>query len=190
MNKKDTDLGNHYLKAVTGELQRLKSLAEGAFAQIGAEKQYHVVLDKESNSVAILIQHLSGNMLSRWTDFLTTDGEKPDRNRDREFEPGRKLSRDQLMEVWNRGWDCLFRTFKSLAPEDLQKQVTIRGEGYSVVEAIQIQISHYAYHVGQIVFLVKHFESDRWKSLSIPRGQSARYHRASESFWRGNEGGG
>jgi Protein of unknown function (DUF1572) len=164
--------GADFLALVRFELPRLKELAEKAMAQIPSDEALHVTLDPESNSVAILVQHLSGNMLSRWTDFLTSDGEKPDRHRDREFEADSKRSREDLVKAWERGWSRLFETVNALTPEDLEKTVRVRGEEHSVPQAIQRQIVHISYHVGQIVLLSKHLGSEKWTSLTIPRGQS------------------
>lgn len=135
------------------------------------DNELKAALVPESNSIAVIVKHLAGNMRSRWMDFLTSDGEKPDRNRDSEFEepPG---SRVELMRLWESGWDYLFRAMEPLTDSDLTRTVYIRTEPYSVNEAIQRQLAHYAYHVGQIVFLAKHFRSAEWKSLSIPRGKS------------------
>jgi Protein of unknown function (DUF1572) len=135
------------------------------------DDQLQVALDPESNSIAIIVKHLAGNMRSRWMDFLTTDGEKPDRNRDSEFESP-PPTRAELMQMWEWGWDFIFRALEPLTDADLAHTVRIRTEPYTVHEAIQRQIAHYAYHVGQIVFLAKHFQSAQWKSLSIPRGKS------------------
>lgn len=162
----------HFLQTAQSELERLKRLAETAMAQVPSDSGFHLVLDRESNSIAVLIQHLSGNMVSRWTDFLTTDGEKSDRHRDREFELEPSRGRPELMTLWERGWARLFETFGSLTPEDLEKKVLIRGEAHTVPEAIQRQIIHVAYHVGQIVLLAKHVGSQSWTSLTIPRGES------------------
>jgi len=167
-------LGEHFLDVVKQELYRLKVQAERAVAQVRDDRALHHRLDAESNSIAIIVRHLSGNMLSRWTDFLTTDGEKPGRNRDAEFEPPKELTRAELMEDWEKGWACAFATLDSLTPANLQDTVRIRGEAFSAMEAMLRQLPHYASHVGQIVFLAKHLEWDRWQSLSIPRGQSSR----------------
>ncbi len=177
MNEKDRSVGKHYLGIARKECRRLKSLAEKAMAQISYEKHLHTTLDDESNSITVLIRHLHGNMLSRWTDFLTTDGEKPSRQRDGEFEPRAAMTRDELMEVWNQGWACFTRAIDSLHPEDLARPITIRGERFSVLESIERQLTHYACHVGQIVLLAKHLASDGWESLSIPRGRSADFYR-------------
>ncbi|HWF43905.1 MAG TPA: DUF1572 family protein [Candidatus Kapabacteria bacterium] len=130
--------------------------------------------DPESNSIAIIIQHLHGNMLSRFTDFLISDGEKPNRHRDEEFIE-HELSLDDIKKRWNAGWDCVFSAIHPLTEADLSKEIFIRGESHSVMEAILRQLSHYAYHVGQIVYLGKHRKGNTWKTLSIPRGQSGQY---------------
>jgi len=177
MNEGEGSTGKHYLETVRSECRRLKSLAEKAIAQVGDERRLHTRLDGESNSIAVLIRHLNGNMLSRWTDFRTTDGEKPSRDRDGEFEPRIAMTRGELMEVWNQGWGCFMSAIDSLSPDELRLPISVRGERSSVMEAIERQLAHYACHVGQIVFLAKHFESDRWESLSIPRGRSADFYR-------------
>ena len=162
-----------YLDNALFEFRRLKTLAERALAQLPDDGALHAVLDEESNSIAVVMQHLGGNMVSRWTDFLTADGEKPDRDRDSEFEshPGR--ARAELMETWERGWTCLVDGMESLSEDDLAKTITIRGEPLTVLEAIQRQLVHASYHVGQIVYLARHLaDDDGWQSLSIPRGKS------------------
>ncbi len=134
-----------------------------------------LTLDAESNSIAIIVKHLAGNMRSRWMDFLTTDGEKPDRNRDTEFETP-PSSRVELMEMWERGWKYVFDALEPLTEADLTKTVTIRTEPHSVMQAINRQVAHYAHHVGQILFLAKHLtftKTGKWESLSVPRGKSA-----------------
>ncbi len=152
-----------------------KRLAERAIDQV-TDEQLFTVLDPESNSIAIIVKHMVGNMRSRWTDFLTTDGEKPDRDRDREFvDPA--ATRAELMAQWESGWKCVFQAMESLTDDDLGRTVTIRGEAHSVMQAINRQMAHYPMHVGQIVLLAKHFASDHWKSLSVPRNQSAQYNR-------------
>jgi hypothetical protein len=143
-------------------------LAEKAFAQL-KDEEFFLALDEEANSIGVIIKHMSGNMRSRWTDFLTSDGEKPDRNRDAEFVLADETSRDGLMEQWEEGWGRVFNAIGPLQPEDLGRKVFIRGEEHSVIEAINRQLTHYAYHTGQIVFLAKHIRSVDWKSLSIPR---------------------
>ncbi len=178
MNPSDSGLGAHYLEIVTNKFQELKGFGEKAMAQLSVESHFHTFLDKESNSIAIIIRHLSGSMVSRWTDFLTTDGEKPDRQRDGEFDREVTMTSEELLEVWNRGWDCLFQDLGALTPADLEKKVTIRGVEHPVLEAIQTNLIHAASHVGQIVFLAKHFESEKWESLSIPHGQSDKFFRS------------
>ncbi|SES18344.1 Protein of unknown function [Gracilibacillus ureilyticus] len=128
----------------------------------------------ESNSIAVIVKHMSGNMISRWTDFLETDGEKPDRNRDMEFSEDMP-TKSELMQVWQKGWDCLLHAITNLSEEDLVKKVSIRGESHSVIEAMERQVSHYSYHIGQMVYLGKMIKNDQWKSLSIPKGQSEEY---------------
>jgi len=134
------------------------------------------VLDGEMNSIAVIVKHMAGNMRSRWTDFLTSDGEKPDRNRDSEFvDP--PATREALLATWEAGWQCLFSALEPLSEGDLERTVTIRGEAHSVMQAINRQVAHYSYHCGQIVLLAKHFKHDAWQSLSVPRRQSADYNR-------------
>ena len=166
------ETGAQFLENARFEKRRMKELAEKAVAQVENDSLLHQALDAESNSIAVLMQHLGGNLLSRWTRFLETDGEKPDRHRDREFESSPALTRHELLEIWERGWSRCFESLDSLVPGDLGKTVRIRGEEHSVPEAIQRQIVHTAYHVGQIVFLAKHLASARWTTLSIPRGGS------------------
>jgi hypothetical protein len=165
-------VGAQFLENARFEKRRLKELAEKAVAQVEDDSLLHHALDAESNSIAVLMQHLGGNLLSRWTRFLETDGEKPDRHRDREFESSPARTRGELLEIWERGWSRCFESLDSLTPGDLGKTVRIRGEEHSVPEAIQRQIVHTAYHVGQIVLLAKHLASARWTTLSIPRGGS------------------
>jgi len=133
------------------------------------------MLDPQSNSIATITKHMHGNMISRWTEFLTTDGEKPDRDRDAEFEMPERVSRDELERWWEAGWTIALASIESLTPEDLDRTVTIRGEPFHVVEAIDRLATHAAYHVGQIVFLAKHFAGPKWKTLSIPKGQSSQH---------------
>jgi hypothetical protein len=159
--------GEIYLEIIKENFTSLKTLAEKSFKQIG-EKDFFYKPDGESNSIAIIIQHMSGNMVSRWTDFLTTDGEKPLRNRDNEF-IDQKKSRLELMQDWEQGWKVLFDTINSLHKRDLLKTVYIRGEKHTVLKAINRQVSHYAYHVGQIVYIAKHLKTIEWDSLSIPK---------------------
>ena len=152
-----------------------KKLAESAMEQV-TDDQLFTALDEEMNSIAIIVKHMAGNMRSRWTDFLTTDGEKPNRNRDSEFvEP--PATRSDLMKLWNQGWDVVFHALEPLTDSDLGRTVAIRGEPHSVMQAINRQLAHYSYHLGQIVFLAKHFKSSEWKSLSVPRNKSAEFNR-------------
>jgi hypothetical protein len=157
-----------YLDETLMELQRLKDLADKAVAQIN-DRDFFATLDPESNSIAVIVKHMAGNMRSRWTDFLTSDGEKPNRNRDGEFEIEVRDSKEGLLTRWEIGWGCLFEAIGLLKPGDLDRTVQIRGKPLSVLQAINRQLSHYAYHVGQIVFLAKHFSGERWHSLSVPR---------------------
>jgi len=152
-----------------------KNLAERAMAQV-SDEQLLTVLDGEANSIAVIVKHMAGNMRSRWTDFLTTDGEKPDRNRDTEFDEP-PATREALLALWEQGWQCLFGALEPLSEPDLRRTVTIRGEAHSVMQAINRQMAHYSYHCGQIVLLAKHFKHDDWKSLSVPRKQSAEFNR-------------
>lgn len=165
-----------FLKDAIVEFQRYRKLTDRALAQVQAEDFFRK-LDGESNSVAQIVKHLAGNLRSRWTDFLTTDGEKPDRHRDTEFEVEQD-SEAALRQRLNGGWGCLFETLEKLRPEDLSKKVTIRGEPHTVLQAIHRNITHHAYHVGQIVFLAKHFAGSRWETLSIPRGKSEQFNQA------------
>lgn len=164
-----------YLEDATAVLRQTKKLAERAMAQV-TDEQLFAVLDEEMNSIAIIVKHMAGNMRSRWTDFLTTDGEKPDRHRDSEFvEP--PPTREGVMQLWEEGWGGVFAALEPLAENDLSRRITIRGEAHSVMQAINRQVAHYAYHTGQIVLLAKHFQHANWKSLSIPRNQSAEFER-------------
>jgi uncharacterized damage-inducible protein DinB len=150
-----------------------KKLAERAMEQ-ATDEQLFEVLDREANSIAIIVKHMYGNMRSRWMDFLTSDGEKPDRNRDSEFEEP-PATREALLNLWEQGWNCLFTALEPLSDPDMDRTITIRGEPHSVMQAINRQIGHYSYHCGQIVFLAKHFQHADWKSLTIPRGKSANF---------------
>jgi hypothetical protein len=152
-----------------------KKLAEGAMAQL-ADEQLFTQLDEESNSIAIIIKHVAGNMRSRWTAFLTSDGEKPDRDRDSEFVDAPQ-SRGDLMRVWEDGWDRVFSALTPLTDADLGRTITIRGEPHSVMQAINRQMGHYSSHIGQIIFLAKHLQDENWKSLTIPRNRSADFNR-------------
>ncbi len=164
-----------YLEDSVSVFRLSKKLAEDAMAQVD-DDQLYVSLDEESNSIAILVKHMAGNMHSRWTDFLTTDGEKPNRNRDGEFiDP--PSTRAALMECWEKGWQCLFSALRPLTDENLGDVITIRGEKHSVLQAINRQVAHCSYHCGQIVLLAKHFRHDTWKTLSIARGKSQEWNK-------------
>jgi len=162
-----------YLDSAKRQFTTYKQLAEKAMAQID-EQGLNWQANEDSNSIVNIVKHLRGNMLSRWTDFLTTDGEKPWRQRDGEFEP-EVLTREAMMKIWKDGWQCLFDTLNRLTENDLEKTVYIRNEGHSVLEAINRQIAHYAYHVGQIVYVSKLRSKEDWNSLSIPRNKSNEY---------------
>jgi Protein of unknown function (DUF1572) len=149
-------------------------MGEAAMAHL-KDADFFVTLDPESNSIAILVKHLAGNMRSRFTDFLTTDGQKPDRFRDQEFEVTASTTRADVMQWWERGWGRVFAAIKALKPEDVMRTVAIRGEPHTVLQTINRQIAHYAQHIRQIVFLAKHLRSSEWKTLSIPRGKSEEY---------------
>lgn len=162
-----------YLEDALAVFRYYKKLAERAMEQV-TEEQLFAVLDDEANSIAIIVKHMTGNMRSRWTDFLTSDGEKPDRNRDSEFvDP--PSTREALMSEWEHGWARVFAALEPLTDADLARTVTIRGEPHSVMQAINRQLAHYPHHVGQIVLLAKHFASDHWQSLSVPRNKSAEF---------------
>jgi hypothetical protein len=152
-----------------------KKLAEGAMAQVSDDHLF-LALDEEANSIAVIVKHITGNMRSRWTDFLTSDGEKPDRNRDGEFvDP--PATRAALLEDWENGWRLVFSALEPLTDADLGRTVTIRGEAHSVMQAINRQVAHYAGHIGQIIFLAKHLAGANWKTLTIPRNRSAEFNR-------------
>ncbi|HXW91108.1 MAG TPA: DUF1572 family protein [Terriglobales bacterium] len=178
------DLGSHYLEEVQRQFRGYKRLGEGAMHQL-REEEFFTTLDPESNSVAILVRHLAGNMRSRFTDFLTTDGEKPDRNRDQEFEISDQATRAEIMAWWEQGWARVFSTIGELKPEDLLRTVTIRAEPHTVLQAINRQLAHYSAHVGQIIFLAKHLRSSQWKTLSIPRGRSQDFNAMTGKYDRG-----
>jgi hypothetical protein len=179
-----TDVASLYLEEARRQFRGHKRLAEGAMAQL-RDEDFFATLDPQSNSVAILVKHLAGNMRSRFTDFLTTDGEKPDRFRDQEFELNSATTRADLMKWWEDGWKVVFATIESLKPEDVMRTVTVRGEPHTVMQAINRQIAHYAQHTGQIVFLAKHLRSSDWKTLSVPRGKSEEFKTAGPKANRG-----
>jgi hypothetical protein len=170
----DQTIGQHYLEDALRTLREYKKLAEGAFAQI-SDEEFFRTLDDESNSIAVNMKHMAGNMLSRWTDFLTTDGEKPERNRDFEFVMLPGTTKDEMLAYWDKGWKCTFDAVEPLTPDDLMRTVRIRGQDHTVIQAINRQLAHYAYHVGQIVYLAKHFRSADWQSLSVPKNKSAEF---------------
>ena len=168
------DLASHYLEEIKRQLRGNKRMAEGAMAQL-EDAEFFVALDAESNSIAALVKHIAGNARSRFTDFLTTDGEKPDRFRDQEFEVTASTTREEVMGWWEQGWVHVFSTLDALRPGDLERTVTIRNEPHTVVQALNRALAHYAQHIGQIVFLAKHLRSAKWQTLSIPRGKSEEY---------------
>jgi hypothetical protein len=164
-----------YIQDSVAIFRYYKRLGERAMEQV-SEAQLFETLDDEGNSIAVIVKHMAGNMRSRWTDFLTTDGEKPDRNRDSEFvDP--PATREALTKLWDDGWARLFSAIEPLTDDDLTRTITIRGEAHSVMQAINRQVAHYPHHVGQIVLLAKHFCCDEWQSLSVPRKGSAEFNR-------------
>lgn len=163
----------NYLKSIDRQFRYYKSLGEKAIAQVEDQKLFWQ-FNEDSNSIATIVKHLSGNMISRWTDFFTSDGEKEWRNRDGEFENDLK-TREEVNAVWNKGWDRLFKTLEEIKPGDLEKIIYIRNEGHTVMEAINRQLAHYPYHIGQIVYVAKMIKSSDWESLSIPRNKSKDY---------------
>jgi hypothetical protein len=176
------DFAAQYLDEARRQMRGHKRMGENAMAQL-LDEDFFVTIDPESNSVAVLVKHLAGNMRSRFTDFLTSDGEKPERFRDQEFLIAAATTRADVMKWWEEGWKCVFAAIESLKPEDVTRTVTIRGEPHTVLQAMNRQIAHYAQHIGQIVFLAKHLRSSQWKTLSIPRGKSEEYktHRPEKS---------
>ncbi len=162
-----------YLESARKQFLYYKTLGEKAIDQLEPE-QLFIAVNEDTNSIATIIKHISGNMLSRWTDFLTTDGEKEWRNRDDEFENDLQ-SKEEVLKLWNKGWNCLENALESLKPEQLSDIIYIRNEGHTVIEAINRQLAHYPYHVGQIVFYAKQLKKSEWESLSIPKNKSANY---------------
>ncbi len=152
-----------------------KTLGDKAMAQVPSDAAFGAMLDDDSNSIAIVVQHVAGNLRSRYREFLTSDGEKPDRNRDGEFETRGPVTREQVLTLWNEGWAVALASLDALTPDDLEKTITIRGEPFLVFEALNRSVTHTAYHVGQIVYLARHFASPNWTSLSIPKGKSAEF---------------
>jgi hypothetical protein len=168
------EFSTSYLKDSIAVFRAWKVLADKAMAQV-RDEEFHATIDPESNSLAVIIKHMYGNMRSRWSDFLTTDGEKPDRQRDTEFEMPEQLTRAEIMEMWERGWNYVFDALGPLTDADLTRTVYIRSEPHSVMQAINRQVAHYANHIGQIIFLAKHFRSSEWKAVTIPRGKSEEF---------------
>jgi hypothetical protein len=169
-----TDIAAHYLEEIRRQLRGHKRMGETAIAQLD-DADLFTLIDSESNSVAILVRHIAGNARSRFTDFLTSDGEKPDRFRDGEFEISATTTRDEVMRWWEEGWSYVFSAVDSLSPEDLTRTVTIRQQPHTVLQALNRALAHYAQHIGQIVFLAKHLRAGEWNTLSIPRGKSEEY---------------
>ena len=170
-------LAAHCLEDALAVFRKYKKLGEDAIAQL-SDEEFFALIDAEANSVAIIVKHLAGNMRSRWSDFLTADGEKADRNREAEFRIEPETTRAEVLRWWEEGWGYVFAAVEPLTGADLERTVTIRSEPHTVVKAINRQLTHYAYHVGQIVLLAKHFKSADWKSLSIARGQSETFNQA------------
>ena len=164
---------NAFLQSVIKRLAYYKELGDKTFAQLN-ETDFRFKTDEEGNSIALIIQHMAGNMISRWTDFLTSDGEKEWRNRDAEFEE-QNLSMQQLIALWQKGWDCCFDTLASLTGVDLLKTIYIRNEGLLAIDAINRQFAHYPYHVGQIIYIARMIKKENWQSLSIAKGKSGQY---------------
>jgi hypothetical protein len=172
-------VSNHDFRAtqladIIKTFKNYKKLGDAALVKV-PDEHLHTELDPQSNSVAVIVKHVAGNLRSRFQDFLTTDGEKPDRHRDTEFEMPERASRDEMLRWWERGWSTALGSIEALTPPDLERTVTIRGEAFVVTEALNRSVAHTAYHVGQIVYLARHFAGPAWKSLSIPRGQSAAF---------------
>ncbi|MFN2565150.1 MAG: DUF1572 family protein [Gemmatimonadaceae bacterium] len=168
-----TALADAYLRSILRTYRMYKDLGERAIAQVSTDADLHRQIDPESNSIAVIVKHVAGNLRSRFRDFLTTDGEKPDRNRDAEFEMTDNVSRAEVLRWWNDGWGAVLEAIEALRPEDLERTVTIRREEFLVVEALNRSVTHTAYHVGQIVYVARHLAGASWTSLSIPKGRSA-----------------
>jgi len=168
------DIIENYKRDVLESFRSYKKLADKAIAQV-SDEEFFQTIDAESNSIATIAKHIAGNLHSRWTNFLTTDGEKPDRQRDREFVVLEGETRASIMEFWESGWKILFEAIEPIAPEDFSKKVLIRGDAHTVVEAINRQLTHYSSHIGQIIFLAKHFRVEDWHTLSVPKNKSAEF---------------
>lgn len=166
-------ISKQYLDSIKKQFEYYKNVAERAMEQLEPQQLFYTVND-DSNSIAVIVKHLHGNMMSRWTNFLTTDGEKDWRNRDDEFEQP-ITNKENLMQLWEEGWSCFFNTINSLTPENLTDIIYIRNEGHTVMEAINRQLSHYPYHIGQIVFFAKQIKNTPWDSLTIPKNKSGEY---------------
>jgi hypothetical protein len=167
------DISAVYLKDVLRMYRNYKALGDGAIAQVHSDADLLTLIDPDANSIAVIVKHVAGNLRSRFRDFLTADGEKPDRNRDGEFDVSETVSRHEVMAWWNEGWAVAMEALESLTPEDLGRTIHIRGEAFLVAEALNRSVTHTAYHVGQIVTLARHFAGAEWRTLSIPRGKSA-----------------
>jgi len=170
-----------YLQLAIREFKRTKGLADGAIAQITIE-QFFAASHHADNSIAVIVKHVGGNLLSRWTDFLTSDGEKPGRNRDNEFQIVSGDTKPRLLQQWESGWAALFSALEPLSDADLDRTVTIRGEPLTVLQAITRQLPHYSYHVGQIVYIAKHHAGSSWRTLSVPKGKSAAFNARPTSY--------
>jgi hypothetical protein len=171
-----TELGARYLADAARTFRSYKSLAERAIAQVPTDTDLHRALDADSNSIVVIVKHVAGNLRSRFRHFLTTDGEKPDRQRDTEFEVTGIISRDELLNMWNAGWTIAMDSIEALTPDDLERTVYIRGEPFAVLEALNRAMTHTAYHVGQIVYVARHLASPNWTSLSIPKAKPQKAH--------------
>jgi hypothetical protein len=174
-----------YLVDAIRGFRNYKALGDDAMAQVPSDEDFDRILDRDSNSIAMIVQHIAGNFRSRYRDFLTTDGEKPDRDRDREFEMRGRATRENVLREWNNGWAVALTALEALTASDLDRIITIRGEAFLVVEALNRSVTHTAYHVGQIVFLARHFASPNWRSLSIPKGKSAEFFSKGDFKMRG-----
>ena len=172
MTSIDPAVGAAYLNDVIRQMRLYKGYVDKALPRV-ADADLHAELDANSNSIAVIVKHVAGNLRSRYRDFLTTDGEKPDRHRDTEFEMPERASRDEVVRWWDEGWSIAFASIEALTPDDLGRAITIRGEQYLVIEALNRSVAHAASHVGQIVYLARHFAGDAWTSLTIPKGASA-----------------
>jgi hypothetical protein len=164
---------SRHLADIVRSFKNYKALGDAVLAQV-PDEHLHTEIDPNSNSLAVIVKHVGGNLRSRFRDFLTTDGEKPDRDRDGEFEMRERATREQILSWWNDGWVIALASIEALVPEDLDRTVTIRGEAFLVVEALNRSVTHTAYHVGQMVYLARHFAGPRWKTLTIPKGESAK----------------